>query len=205
MGFFSLITAAALVVVAGMVVRLDRIRVGTQTALSAATSPAPEVVTDQATGLSYVVLGSGWHQGCPRALSTTEFHWTNGEAALAGTLGAGPGKGTAWYGNACSGPLPDRFRRLPRATAAWDLARAVEPVYYGALRHSVSAERSTALRVGGQPGWLAEFVVRYAGGQHLAWSSELAAVVVTKSAMFYVSVPDNLGTGAVAAVLSSLR
>jgi hypothetical protein len=201
MGFFSLITAAALVVVAGMVVRLDRIRVGTQAALSAVTSPAPEVVTDQATGLSYVVLGSSWHQGCPRALSTTEFHWTNGEAARAGTLRADPSKTTAWYGNACSGPLPPRFRDTSLSKAAWDLARALGPVSYGVPPHTVTVVHNTALRIGGRPAWLAEFLVRYNAGQHV----ELAAVVVTKSAMFYVAVPDNLGTGNVAAVLSSLR
>jgi hypothetical protein len=47
--------------------------------------------------------------------------------------------------------------------------------------------------------------VHYDRGQHLAWSSELAGVVVTGNAVFYVSVPDNLGTRTVATLLSSLR
>jgi hypothetical protein len=205
MGVFSLITLAALVVVSAMVVRLDR--TGRETAVPAglstrvAQAQADPALTDQATGLSYALLDAPWHDGCPRGLSTAEFRCTGGEAAVAGKL---PG-GTDWYGNACSGPLPQRFRAEIKAQAAWAAADAIESAYYTALHHSVTVKRSASIRVGGRPGWLAEFLVRYSGGPHLAWSSELAAVVVTGKAMFYVSIPDNLGTRTVATLLGSLR
>jgi hypothetical protein len=113
--------------------------------------------------------------------------------------------GTTWYGNACSGPLPRRFRAEGPAQTAWSMADAIQAVYYKALRHWVTVSRSSAVRVGGQPGWLAEFVVHYDQGQHVAWSTELGAVVVTGHVVFYASVPDNLGAATVSALLSSLR
>jgi hypothetical protein len=220
MGGFSLITLAALIVVGGMVVRLNRTGPDRVTAAALATGLATglasrsestqgdAMLTDPAAGLSYALLGTPWHDGCPRTLSTAlskaEFRWTSGEAALAGRIGR-VGDRTDWYANACSGPLPRRYRGENRAQAAWAVADTIEPVYYGALRHSVTVTHSTAVRVGGRPGWLAEFLVHYSGPPHLAWSSELAAVVVTGNAVFYVSVPDNLGTGTVAALLGSLK
>jgi hypothetical protein len=209
MGLFSLITLAALVTVGDIVVRLDRTgpRATVQAALSTRVSSAQAgpagdpMLTDAATGLSYELLGDPWHGGCPGAMSTAEFRWTGGEAAVAGRLRGG----TDWYGNACSERLPQRFRGIGLWQAAWGMADAIEPAYYGGLRHSVTNVRSASITVGGKPGWLAEFLVRYDRGQHLAWSTELAAVVVTKTAVFYVSVPDNLGTYIVATLVSSLR
>jgi hypothetical protein len=218
MSVFSLITIAALVFIAGTVLRLNR--TGPRTAVPAAlsvrtanlpadtvltkpslTKPAGPVLTDQATGVSYALLGHPWHGGCPSSLSTTEFRWTGGEAAVAGRLP----DGAKWYANACSGPLPRQFSGQSQAQAAWSVTDAIEPVYYGALSHSVTVVRSAAVQAGNRPGWLAEFLVSYSGTPHLRWSSELAAVVVTGNAVFYVSVPDNLGTGTVATLLSSLR
>jgi hypothetical protein len=205
MSVFSLITLAALVVVGGVVVRLDR--TGRETAapagLSTATArqQADPMLTDSATGLSYMLLGSPWVNGCPRGLSTAEFRWTGGESALAGMLG----NGSDWYANACSGPLPPQFRSDTAGQAAWAVANAIKSVYYSQLRHWVSVPHSAAVRVGGRAGWLAEFLIHYTGLPHLAWSSELAAVVVTGNTVFYVSVPDNLGTSTVATLLSSLR
>jgi hypothetical protein len=205
MSVFSLMTLAALLVVGDIVVRLNR--TGTETAAPAALSVRASdphrdlALNDPATGLSYKLLGAPWRSGCPRGLSTSEFSWTGGEAALAGALRGG----TDWYANACSGPLPQQFRGYSAGQAAWAMADAVESEYYSELKHSVTVVRSAAVRVGGQPGWLAEFEVHYDRGQHLAWSSELAGIVVTGNAAFYVSVPDNLGTGTVATLLSSLR
>jgi hypothetical protein len=159
------------------------------------------MLTDSATGLSYLLLGSPWRAGCPRALSAAGFRWTGGEAAVAGTLS----NGTKWYANACSGPLSRQFRGWSPAQAAWATADALEPAYYSQLAHSVTVARSAAIQVNGRPGWLAEFLVHYSGTPHLAWSRELAAVVVSGNSVFYVSVPDNLGTRTVATLLSSLR
>jgi hypothetical protein len=202
MGGFSLITLAALVTVGGFVVRLDHTgpELIAPAALSSQVNDA--MLTDAATGLSYALLGDPWHDGgCPGAPPTEEFRWTGGEQAVAGTLS----DGADWYGDACSGPLPQRLRGEGLALAAWNLADAIEGVYYSALPHSVTVVRSAPVQVGGRSGWLAEFLVRYSGLPQLAWSSELAAVVVTNNAAFYVSVPDNLGTGLVATLLGSLR
>ena len=205
MSVFSLMTLAALVVVGDIVVRLNR--TGPERAAPAALSAQASslsrdpALNDPATGLSYELLGKPWHSGCPRGLSTAEFRWTSGEAAVAGTVRGG----ADWYANACSGPLPRQFRGYSPGQAAWAMADAVESEYYSELKHSVTVVRSAAVRVGGRSGWLAEFTVHYDRGQHLAWSSELAGVVVAGDAVFYVSVPDNLGTRTAATLLSSLR
>jgi|GEM_PF-3967822 len=210
MGVFSLITLAALVSVAGATVRLDR--TGTHAlrvaALSAGAAGAQgdavlarPLLTDRSAGLSYSLLSDPWHDGCARTPAAAQFSWTGGESALAGRL---PG-GSDWYANACSAPLPRQFAGQGQAQAAWKVADAIQRMNYGALSHSTAVMRSAAVKVAGRPGWLAEFRLRYSGAAHLAWSSELAAVVVTGHSVFYVSVPANLGTGTVAALLGSLQ
>jgi hypothetical protein len=201
MGVFSVITLAALVAVGGVVLRLNRLGKETEAPAALSTQASDPMLTDSAAGLSYTLLGKPWLNGCPGPLNTAQFRWTGGEAAVAGRLR----NGMSWYGNACSGPLPRRFRTEGLTQAAWGMADGIESVYYNGLRHWVTVSRSSAVRVGGRPGWLAEFVVHYGGGQHVAWSTELGAVVVTGHSVFYASVPDNLGTATVATLLSSLR
>jgi hypothetical protein len=213
MWFFTVCTLAVLLVIGDMLLRLDKLP-GTAR-LSAATSPAAASsgaqLTDHSTGLSYDLLRSPWRTGCP--VRTSEFGWTDGEGAVAGTAG----HAVTWYGNACSGPLAARFRAGASASegaggsglerSAYQLADAVERAYYGAARHGpFTVTRSAAMRVSGHPAWLVEFDLKYEG---LAWRSELGAVVVVDSsrgpAAFYVSVPSSLGTANVSLLLSSLR
>jgi hypothetical protein len=203
-------TCAVLVFIAATVVRLDRTGPPMLTSAALSTSAASvqgdavltkAPLSDKATGLSYARLGAPWQPGCASVLSTREFRWTDGESALAGLISGG----NDWHGNACSGPLPRQFRGQSLSRAAWSVADSAEALYYSALPHSLTVKRSAAVRVNGKPGWLAEFLVRYHSGQHLDWTTELGAVVVTGDAMFYVSVPDNLGTGTVATLLRSLR
>jgi hypothetical protein len=213
MSGFAVCTLAVLGVIAVMILRLDKLPT-TTTETPAALSRthfAGQVLTDTSAGLSYGLLSSPWRKGCPKGLSTPEFSWTAGEGAAAGNVQAN-GVKTAWYGNACSGLLPRQFRNESLDKAATGLASAIDPAFYGALRHERTVQRSAATRVGGRQAWLVEFAVRYPG-QHLPWSSELGAVVVVSNAgkngrepaMFYVSVPSNLGTAKVGALLSSLR
>jgi hypothetical protein len=223
MSGFAVCTLAVLGVIGVMVVRLDRMPVTTTEAPAALsrTHFAPQTLADTTAGLSYDLLSSPWREGCPKALSTREFSWTGGESAVAGSVQASGSKST-WYGDACSGLLPQQFSHESLDAAATGLADAIDPAFYGALRHQRTVQRSTSTLVGGHKAWLVEFVVRYPG-QHLAWSSELGAVVVVSdagkqgagkqgagkhgqvAAMFYVSVPSNLGTAKVGALLSSLR
>ena len=69
------------------------------------------------------------------------------------------------------------------------------------------------MQVSGHPAWMVTFLMTYpdAASEGLAWTSEAGAVVVVDRgagqapAVFYASVPSNLGTSDVAALVSSLR
>jgi hypothetical protein len=203
MWFFSMCTVAALVVITGMVVRLDRLpgTAGMSVVTNAAATQAA-VLTDASTGLSYELLRSPWRDGCP--VPGREFGWTAGEGTVADIVGT-----ATWYEDACSGPLPARFRSgsqqaAPRL-AALRLAGAVARSYFG---EPFVVTRSAALLVGGQRAWQVWFHELYPG-QQLAWASADCVVVVVDTgrvpAAFYASVPRNLGDSTVASLLSSLR
>jgi hypothetical protein len=172
-------------------------------------------VTDAASGLSFSLLSSPWQSGCPSILNTTAFAWTAGEHAAAGQVTIG-GSTFDWHGNACSGQLQPQFPysgTTDLQSTATQLVGALDPAYYTGLIHSRTIEGSSAMQVSGHPAWTVKFLVAYpdAAGEGLGWSSELAAVVVVDRGpglapgVFYVSVPANLGTGNVTALLGSLR
>ncbi len=210
MSGFALVTLIALLAIGWMVVRMAKLPGAARlsSALSSTASPAgpaagPAAVSDHSTGLSYVLLPSPWQDGCP--MRRNPVSWTGGEGAVAGHV-ISEGHTIAWYANACSGPLPARFRSSDLAAAATSAAAAIDTDR--ALHHHRTVTSSTALRVGGHPAWAVEFTVRYPG-ERLAWTSELGAVVVVDQgqgqAVFYASVPSNLGTASLAVLLSSLR
>jgi hypothetical protein len=204
MSVFAVVTLLALLAIAWMVVRLGK--QPSTARLSAATSgPPPAAVTDSATGLSFELLASPWRDGCP--MRDNPVGWSSGEGAVAGHVAAG-GHTLTWYANACSGLLPDEFRSSDLAREATRAAAAIDTDR--ALPHHRTVTSSTAMRVGGQQAWVVEFDVRFPG-QHLAWSSEAGAVVVVDRgkgqapAVFYASVPGNLGTASLKTLISSLR
>jgi hypothetical protein len=211
MSVFSLLTLGVLVFIAGLVVRLGRMPT-TETVAPAGLSrstTARTVLADSSAGLSYELLGSPWRAGCPRELTTASFRWTAGEGATAGLVRA-DGHRVTWYANACSGLLPRGFRGASLKREAADAATGIGSLYYSVLRHTSTTTTSVAMLVGGRPGWLVEFQVRYLG-QHLPWTSELAAVAVVSRAagqppaLFYAAVPSNLGSADVPQLISSLR
>jgi len=176
--------------------------------------PAPQV-TDTASGLSFELLPSPWHRGCPAWLETPAFSWDAGESALAGQVMVG-GTNADWHGNACSGQLRQAFAYSGPADlgpVAMAVVGAADPAYYSALPHERTTEGSYGMRVSGHAAWVVKFLMTYpaAAGQGLAWSTELGAVVVVDTgaghapAVFYVSVPSNLGTANVSTLISSLR
>ena len=178
----------------------------------AATGPR---VTDASSGLSYQLLSSPWRQGCPATLNTPVFSWSAGENAVAGQVVIG-GSTIDWHGNACSGELQQQFQYSGVAdleTTATSLVGALDPAYYTGLVHSRTIEASSAMQVSGHPAWMVKFLMNYtaAASEGLHWSSELGAVVVVDRgtgdapAVFYASVPANLGTANVTALISSLR
>jgi hypothetical protein len=185
------------------------------------TSPSPAVirirdaVTDASSGLSYELLASPWRRGCPLQLNTPMFSWSAGENAVAGHADIS-GTSTEWYGNACSGLLGQQFAYSGTADlepTAMGLVGALDPAYYSGLQHYRTLEGSSALTISGHQAWVVRFLMTYpdAASQGLAWSSEAGAVVVADRgagrppAIFYVSVPSNLGTSAVSTLISSLR
>jgi hypothetical protein len=185
------------------------------------TSPAPAVigirhqVADTSSGLSYVLLASPWRRGCPLQLNTPMFSWSAGENAVAGHADIG-GTSTEWYGNACSGLLGPQFAYSGTGDlepTAMGLVGALDPAYYSGLQHYRTLEGSSALTISGHQAWVVRFLMTYpdAASQGLAWSSEAGAVVVAdrgagqSPAIFYVSVPSNLGTSDVSTLISSLR
>ncbi len=172
-------------------------------------------VTDAASGLSYWLLPSPWRQGCPSDLNTPMFSWSAGENTVAGNVTIG-GSVIAWHGLACSGQLQQQFAYAGPADlepTAMGLVAALDPAYYGGVPHSRTIQDSSAMQVSGRQAWMVEFGMSYQDGasQGLTWTSERGAVVVVDRgtslapAVFYVSVPANLGTQNVTTLVNSLQ
>ena len=189
-------------------------RTGCRRRPAAAAVTYPQV-TDTASGLSYRRLASPWQQGCPSDLNTPMFNWSAGENTVAGHVSMG-GSVIDWHGLACSGQLQQQFAYAGPADlepTAMSLVGALDPAYYGGVPHSRTIEDSSAMQVSGHLAWIVKFLMNYPDGasQGLTWSTELGAVVVVDlgasqaPAVFYVSVPANLGTQNVATLIDSLR
>ena len=236
MGFMAALTVFALLVIAGFVKEISKVptvaRVAALTANAhttrhATASPSPRrkptppvldqgpQVADASSGLSYQLLASPWHRGCPGILNTPVFSWTAGENAVAGQATIG-GTVINWHGNACSGKLGQQFVYSGPADLApvtMSVANAVDPAYYYGLQHYRTIEGSWAMQVSGKPAWIVMFLMTYpdAADEGLAWTTEAGAVVVVDRgasrapAVFYASVPDDLGTSDVSTLVSSLQ
>jgi len=176
--------------------------------------PAREI-TDASSELSYQLLSRPWRQGCPSTLDTTSFSWTAGEHAVAGQATIG-GTVMDWYGNACSGQLGQQFVYSNPADlepVTMSVVDALEPAYYSGLRHYRSIESSSARQVSGHQAWMVTFVMTYpdAASEGLAWTSEAGAVVLVDRgadqapAVFYASVPNDLGISDVSTLVGSLQ
>ena len=220
------VTTTALLLIAGFVKEISKVPTAARPAALTATahatrhatpSPKPPTqdVTDAASGLSYELLSAPWRQGCPGILDTPMFSWTAGEHAVAGRVSIG-GTMFDWHGNACSGRLRQQFAYAGPADlepVTMGVANALEPAYYAGLRHRRTIESSSAMQVSGHQAWVVTFLMTYpdAASEGLAWTSEAGAVVVVDRgagqapAMFYASVPSNLGTSDVATLVGSLR
>jgi hypothetical protein len=180
-----------------------------------ASSVSHPLVVDTSSGLSYRLLSSPWRRGCPSMLDTAMFSWNAGERAVAGQVTIG-GSTINWHGLACSGRLQQQFQYSGPANlapTAMGLVGALDSAYYSGLQHYRTLEASYPTRVGGHPAWVVRFLMTYpdAAGEGLAWTREAGAVVIVDRgagrapAIFYVSVPGNLGVSNVSALISSLR
>ena len=172
-------------------------------------------LSDSVSGLSYALLSSPWTSGCPASLSSPQtLTWTAGESAQAGQF-SNNGNPTTWYGEACSAPLPQSYGYTGVADlepTAMNLVNQFDGPYYGALNHQRTQLASTPTSISGHPAWEIKYLETYpnAAGMGLAFNSEEAAIVVADQgtglppAVFFVSVPNNLGVGNVDALVSSL-
>jgi hypothetical protein len=174
----------------------------------------PQVV-DVTSGLSYRLFSAPWRSGCPSDLITPTFNWTAGENTVAGHVSMG-GSVIDWHGLACSGQLSQQFSYAGPADlepAAMGLVGPLDQAYYAGVARIRTIRSSSATQVSGHQAWTVEFAMNYPDGasQGLTWSTELAAVVVVDRgagqapAVFYVSVPANLGTQHLSTLLHSLR
>jgi hypothetical protein len=185
---------------------------------SASASPSATIggslLSDGQAGLSYSQLAAPWQgAGCPSSLNNGAFTWTDGEYAVAGQVNGGS---TAWYGEACSGPLPQQYGYTGSAqlqTIAENLAGTFADAYYNTLQHNTTPEQDQAVQVSGHSGWEVTYDISYtnAAAQGVTWADEQAAVVVVDTgtggepAVFFTSVPQNLNEGSVATLVSSLQ
>jgi hypothetical protein len=233
MGFMAALTVAALLLIAGFVKEISgtptvaRPAALTATARHATASPSSRrkpsptasvqvpKIADGSSGLSYQLLASPWQRGCPSILDTSTLSWSAGEHAVAGQVDIG-GSVFDWHGNACSGRLQQQFAYSGPADlgpVTMRVTETVEAAYYAGLVDQGSIQGSAAIQVSGHQAWLVTFVMTYpdAASEGLAWTSEAGAVVVVDRgagqapAVFYTSVPNDLGTSAVSTLVSSLR
>ena len=179
---------------------------------TASASASGSVLADGQSGMSYAQLPS-WQPNCPSGLNNGQFTWTAGESAIAGQVNGGQ---TTWYGVACSGPLPQQYGYNGVAdleNTATNLVNTFNGEYYGALQHNFQQGVSEPVQVSGHAGWEIKFLVTYtnAQGQGLTWTDEQGVVVVADlgtgvaPAVFYASIPGNLGEGNADKLVSSLQ
>jgi Protein of unknown function (DUF2510) len=180
---------------------------------SPTTTAAGSLLTDGQAGLSYPQLSAPWQgASCPSTLDNGSFPWTAGEYAPAGQVNGGS---ATWYGEACSGLLPQQYGYGGVAnlqSTAENLAQTFSNAYYGSLDHTVNVEEDQPLQVSGHAGWEVTYDVSYtnAAAQGATWTDEQAAVVVVDTgtdqpAVFFTSIPQNLNEDNVATLVSSLQ
>lgn len=191
-----------------------RVAATTPPTSAAPSASAPgSVIDDGTSGLSYTALASPWQAGCPSAMDTQGFSWSTGEAATAGQFNGGQ---STWYGVACSGQLPQQYGYNGVAaleSTATNIVNAFNGAYYAPLQHGFQQEVSQPVTISGHAGWEIKFLISYtnAQAQGLQWTDEQAEVVVADlgagiaPAVFYVSIPGNLGEGNVDSLVSSLQ
>jgi uncharacterized protein DUF2510 len=183
------------------------------TSASPTATATGSLLTDGQAGLSYAQLAAPWQgASCPSTLDNGSFPWTAGESAVAGQINGGS---ATWYGEACSGLLPQQYGYSGVAnlqSTAENLAQTFSNAYYSSLDHTINPEEDQPLQVSGHAGWEVTYDVAYtnAAAQGATWTDEQAAVVVVDTgtdqpAVFFTSIPQNLIEDNVATLVSSLQ
>ena len=179
---------------------------------SVTATPTGSLLSDGQSGLSYAQLPTPWQgASCPSSVDNGDFTWTAGEYAVAGQVNGGS---ETWYGEACSGPLPQQDGYTSSAqleTTAVTLAQNFQDAYYNDLSHTVTQGVSEPVSVSGHVGWEVTYDIVYTdqADQGETWSDEQAAVVVVDNgtdqpAVFFTSIPGDLVESNVQTLVSSL-
>ncbi len=179
----------------------------------AATATTGSQLTDGQAGLSYAQLAAPWQgASCPPSLDNGAFPWTAGEYAVAGPVNGGQ---TTWYGEACSGLLPQQYGYSGVAnlqSTAENLAQTFSNAYYGGLNHNVNTGQDGPVQVSGHAAWQVSYDVAYddAAAQGATWTDEQATVIVVDNgtnqpAVFFASIPNTLNEANVTTLTSSLQ
>jgi hypothetical protein len=181
---------------------------------SPTTTATGSLLTDGQAGLSYMQLSAPWQgASCPSSLTNNgSFPWTAGEYAVAGQINNGS---NTWYGEACSGLLPQDYGYSGTGnlqTTTENLAQTFSNAYYGALDHTINQEQDQPLQVSGHAGWEVTYDVSYtnASDQGASWNDEQASVVIVDNgtdqpAVFFTSIPQNLNEDNINKLVSSLQ
>ncbi|WP_170223198.1 DUF2510 domain-containing protein [Nonomuraea turkmeniaca] len=177
--------------------------------------PIDSRITDPQAGVSYQVP-EGWT--VPERInsptpSPTQQLYTAGAQAVSQEDFV---EDDDWIGNVYSGLLNELYP-YSGASGLGDTAKAVfvdfSTKYYGPP-HESKIVADKAMKVGDRDAWLLQFELDFtkvSEEKGYKWKKENGAIVLVdrgsgeRPAIFYVSVPDNLGTDVVGKVLSSLK
>ncbi|MEW9551304.1 DUF2510 domain-containing protein [Nonomuraea sp. NPDC050783] len=178
--------------------------------------PVDGRIADAKSGVSFEVP-AGWkvpEQINPDNLPPNVQRWTSSVEAV--SQEDFDGKGGRWVGNVSTGVLNEIYP-YTGATALRTSAQAVFMDFstrFYSVAHESKVVADKAMKVGDRDAWLLQFELDFTKASKengYKWKKENGAIVLVdrgggeRPAIFYVSVPDNLGTDVVGKVLGSLK
>ncbi|MEV5408711.1 DUF2510 domain-containing protein [Thermopolyspora sp. NPDC052614] len=178
--------------------------------------PSAGRITDRVSGLSYSYPGAPWQLIEAGQIDSSDpggQQWSSGFQTLSQD-DYEPGKD--WFGSVLAGPLADDAPysgpQSMRDIAATFLLNNEGSLYEPPHERRIVADK--AITVSGRPGWLLRFEMDFSKQSKAngwKWQKELGAVVLVDRgeanppALLFATVPDNLDTGVIDQVISSLR
>ncbi|MFI6598175.1 DUF2510 domain-containing protein [Nonomuraea sp. NPDC050536] len=171
-------------------------------------------ITDPVAGLSYAPP-SGWQVPDIADVNGTDPQAQAWSSAVQQTAQAKYNGKSDWIGNVYTGVLNDLF---PYGSSQ-DLQNLTGTVFidfqkYYDIQHTQKIVQSKAIKIGDKDAWVLQFKLDFSAESKkkgYKWNTENGAIVLMdrgegeRPAIFYMSVPDNLGTNVVEQVLASLK
>ncbi len=177
--------------------------------------PVAGLVTDPRAGISFKVP-EGWTVPEADQVTSSDPRVQSWSSAVQKSSHANyDGKGGDWIGNVFTGTLNEIYP-YTGVSGLSDTAKTVFADFgkYYQMPHETKIVADEATKIGGRDAWLLRFEFDFTKESEkngYKWKKENGAIVLMdrgegeRPAMVYVSVPDNLGTGVVDEVLSSLK